>query len=45
VQNPKVIDQAVADLTKIAGQKPAVRKARKSIANFKLREGMAIAWR
>ena len=42
VQNPKVIDQAVADLTKIAGQKPAVRKARKSIANFKLREGMAI---
>jgi len=42
VQNPKVIDQAVADLTKIAGQKPSVRKARKSIANFKLREGMPI---
>jgi len=42
VQNPKIIDQAVADLTKIAGQKPSVRKARKSIANFKLREGMPI---
>jgi len=42
VQNPKIIDQAVTDLTKIAGQKPSVRKARKSIANFKLREGMPI---
>jgi large subunit ribosomal protein L5 len=42
VQNPKIVDQAVADLTKIAGQKPSVRKARKSIANFKLREGMPI---
>jgi large subunit ribosomal protein L5 len=42
VQNPKVIDQAVADLAKISGQKPSVRKARKSIANFKLREGMPI---
>jgi large subunit ribosomal protein L5 len=42
VQNPKLIEQAVADLTKIAGQKPSVRKARKSIANFKLREGVAI---
>jgi large subunit ribosomal protein L5 len=42
VQNPKIIDQAVADLMKIAGQKPSVRKARKSIANFKLREGMPI---
>jgi large subunit ribosomal protein L5 len=42
VQNPKLIEQAVADLTKIAGQRPSVRKARKSIANFKLREGMPI---
>ena len=42
VQNPKVIDQAVAELARIAGQKPSVRKARKSIANFKLREGMPI---
>jgi large subunit ribosomal protein L5 len=42
VQNPKIIDQAVADLAKISGQKPSVRKARKSIANFKLREGVAI---
>ena len=42
VQNPKVVDQAVAELARIAGQKPSVRKARKSIANFKLREGMPI---
>ncbi len=42
VQNPKVIEQAVAELARIAGQKPSVRKARKSIANFKLREGMPI---
>jgi large subunit ribosomal protein L5 len=42
VQNPKLVDAAVADLTQIAGQKPVVRKARKSIANFKLREGQAI---
>ena len=42
VQNPKVIDQAMDDLGRIAGQRPIVRKARKSIANFKLREGMVI---
>jgi large subunit ribosomal protein L5 len=42
VQNPKLVDAAVADLTQITGQKPVVRKARKSIANFKLREGQAI---
>jgi large subunit ribosomal protein L5 len=42
VQNPKVVDQAVVDLGRIAGQKPSVRRARKSIANFKLREGMPI---
>ncbi|OUE23406.1 50S ribosomal protein L5 [Clavibacter michiganensis] len=38
----KIIDGAVADLTKITGQKPQVTKARKSIAQFKLREGQAI---
>jgi len=38
----KVIDGAIADLTKITGQKPQVTKARKSIAQFKLREGQAI---
>ena len=40
--NPKVIDAAIADLTKITGQKPVVTKAKKSIANFKLRQGMNI---
>jgi large subunit ribosomal protein L5 len=38
----KVIDGAIADLTAITGQKPQVTKARKSIAQFKLREGQAI---
>ena len=42
VNDRKVIDSAVADLTSISGQKPVVTKARKSISNFKLREGMAI---
>ena len=42
VTNPKVIEAAVRDLTVIAGQKPVVRKARKSIANFKLRDGMPV---
>jgi large subunit ribosomal protein L5 len=42
VQNSKVIDAAVAELAKIAGQKPVVTKAKKSIASFKLREGQAI---
>jgi large subunit ribosomal protein L5 len=41
-QNPKVMDSAVAELTQIAGQRPMVNKARKSIAQFKLREGMPI---
>jgi len=41
-QNPKLMDGAVQELTAIAGQKPVVTKARKSIAAFKLREGMAI---
>jgi large subunit ribosomal protein L5 len=41
-RDSKVIDGAIADLTKITGQKPYVSKARKSIAQFKLREGQAI---
>lgn len=41
-RDSKVIDGAVADLVKITGQKPLVTKARKSIAQFKLREGQAI---
>ena len=40
--NAKVIDSAAADLALITGQKPVVTKARKSVANFKIREGMAI---
>jgi large subunit ribosomal protein L5 len=42
VQNSKVIEAAVAELAQIAGQKPVVTKAKKSIASFKLREGQAI---
>ena len=42
VANPKSLEDAVADLTAIAGQKPVITKAKKSIANFKLREGMPI---
>jgi large subunit ribosomal protein L5 len=38
----KLMDAAIADLATITGQKPSVRKARKSIANFKIREGQAI---
>ena len=41
-QNSKLMDAAMADLTIITGQKPLLRKARKSEAGFKLREGMAI---
>ncbi|GAA3203318.1 50S ribosomal protein L5 [Microbacterium terregens] len=41
-RDSKVIDGAIDDLTKITGQKPIVTKARKSIAQFKLREGQAI---
>lgn len=40
IQNHKALDAAIGDLEKIAGQKPIVTKAKKSIANFKLREGM-----
>ena len=42
VADKKVMDAAVADLTKITGQKPLVCKSRKSIASFKLREGLAV---
>lgn len=42
VQNPKALDVAVAELATISGQKPLVTKARKSIAAFKLREGVSI---
>ncbi|HHW11561.1 MAG TPA: 50S ribosomal protein L5 [Firmicutes bacterium] len=41
-QDPKLIDGAVNDLTQIAGQKPIVTKAKKSIANFKVRAGASI---
>lgn len=41
-ENPKAIEAACADLAAITGQKPIVTKARKSVANFKLREGMNI---
>lgn len=42
IQNIKVLDAAVEELTLIAGQRPVVTRARKSIASFKLREGMPI---
>jgi len=45
VQNPKSVDKAAAELTLIAGQKAVVTKAKKSIATFKLREGMPIGAR
>ena len=41
-ENPKVIDSAMNDLALITGQRPIVTKAKKSVANFKLREGMNI---
>ena len=41
-ENSKVLESAVADLEKIAGQKAVVTRAKKSVANFKLREGMPI---
>ena len=40
--NSKLLEAAVADLTQIAGQKPVITRARKSIAGFKIREGQAI---
>lgn len=42
IQNPKALDAAVNDLSLISGQKPIITKAKKSIAGFKLREGMSI---
>jgi large subunit ribosomal protein L5 len=41
-EDSKLMDAAAADLATITGQKPAIRRAKKSIANFKLREGMPI---
>lgn len=41
-ENPKLLDAAVRDLSIITGQKPVVTKAKKSVASFKLREGMSI---
>jgi large subunit ribosomal protein L5 len=45
VGDRKLIDNAVADMTKIAGQKPVVTLARKSVASFKLREGWPVGCR
>ncbi len=42
MDNPKALEAAVSDLMQITGQKPVITKARKSIANFKLREGRQI---
>jgi large subunit ribosomal protein L5 len=42
ITNAKALEEAVAELTSITGQKPVITKAKKSIANFKLREGMEI---
>ena len=44
-QNSKLMEGALADMTKITGQKPVVTRARKSIANFKLRDGMPVGCR
>jgi len=42
IQNVKILDSAVVELSAIAGQKPVITKAKKSIASFKLRQGMPI---
>lgn len=42
IQNPKLMDGVVKEITDMTGQKPVVKKARKSIAAFKLREGMSV---
>ena len=42
IQDQKLLDAAVIELTQISGQRPAIRRARKSISNFKLREGLPI---
>ena len=41
-ENAKILESAVKDMTEISGQKPVITKAKKSVANFKLREGMSI---
>lgn len=41
-QNKKILDDTIEELRKITGQQPAIRNARKSISNFKLREGMPV---
>ncbi|HZJ77363.1 MAG TPA: 50S ribosomal protein L5 [Clostridia bacterium] len=41
-ENPKVVDAVVSDIMQITGQKPVTCKAKKSVANFKLREGMTV---
>ena len=45
VQNPKVVDQAAEELSRLSGQKAVVTRAKKSIATFKLRQGMPIGAR
>ena len=45
VSDSKKIDSAVQDLTLISGQKPVIARAKKSVATFKLREGMAIGYK
>jgi len=45
IQNPKILDSAVDDLALVAGQRPTITRAKKSISNFKLRTGMAIGCR
>jgi large subunit ribosomal protein L5 len=45
IQNAKLLDDAVEEMTTVAGQKPTITRAKKSIASFKLREGMAIGCR
>ena len=45
ISNPKLLDAAVLDLRHITGQQPVVTRAKKSIANFKLREGMPVGCR
>ena len=42
VKNPKILNKALEDLTQITGQKLAVRKAKKAVAQFKIRQGLAL---
>lgn len=42
LQEPKIMDTAVSEMTRIAGQKPVITRAKKAIANFKLRKGLSI---